>query len=99
MSADTSTCVTVTIPTRGSLTSVRSKSARSCRICSATRCARCCCIARSQRPCDLHDLVHLELIALLHVVEAADRKTALEAGLHLADVVLEALQRIELAVV
>src|SRR5688572_8890889 len=99
MSAETSTRVTVTMPTRGSLTSVRSKSARSCRICSATRCARCCFIGASQRARDLDDFVHLELVALLHVVEAADRQAALEPGLHLTHVVLEALERVELAVV
>src|SRR5918993_4831865 len=98
MSAETSTCVTVTMPTRGSLTSVRSSSASSCWISWATRGRRWDFIARLQRPRHLHDLVHLELVALLHVVEAADRQAALEPGLHLAHVVLEPLERIELAV-
>src|SRR5262245_38949542 len=50
-----------------------------------------------QRARDLHDLVDFQLVADLQVVVALDRKPALEAGLHLADVFLEPLQRVELA--
>src|SRR6185312_3827860 len=115
-SAATSTDVTVTMPTRGSLTSLRRISARSRWISSATLrlrgVVRCGMFVGagggeprlprpfpSERARGLDDLVHLELVALLHIVEVLDRQAALEARLHLAHVVLEALQRIELAVV
>ena len=45
------------------------------------------------------DLEDLELVADLEVVEVLERQAALEAGLDLAHVVLEALERVELAVV
>src|SRR5688572_9677331 len=48
-------------------------------------------------PRDLDHLEDLDLVANLDVVEALDRQAALEAGLHLAHVLLEALERIELA--
>src|SRR5262249_6450873 len=48
---------------------------------------------------DFDDLVHLDLIALLDVVVALHRQAALEAGLHFAHVVLEALERVELPIV
>src|SRR6185295_1115885 len=48
---------------------------------------------------DLDDFEHLELIGDLEVVEVLERQAALEAGLDLAHVVLEALERIELAFV
>src|SRR5581483_3329821 len=56
-------------------------------------------VVESQRPRYLHHLVHLQLIALVDVVEVLDRQAALEACLHFANVVLEALERIELAIV
>src|SRR6266478_3792077 len=42
--------------------------------------------------------VDLELVALLHVVEVLQRQAALETSLDLAHIVLEALERVELAV-
>src|ERR1700682_6014337 len=45
-----------------------------------------------------HDLVHFELIALFDLVEVLQRQAALESCLDFAYVVLEALERIELAV-
>src|SRR5262245_16817538 len=96
-------------PTRGSLTSSRSNSASSRWIWSATRCARCECLFMApwaarrrfalQRARYFDDLVDLELVALFDRVEVLEREPALEARLHFAHVVLEALQRIELAVV
>src|SRR3954467_10570326 len=54
--------------------------------------------ARSgDRTGDLDDLEHLELVADLEVVEVLEAEAALEALLHLAHVLLEALERIELA--
>src|SRR6185295_9934221 len=105
-SPDTSTAVIVTRPTRGSLTWSRRSSASSRWICSPTRCARCECFFTSvadeeelQRPRHFDDLVDLELVALFDVVEVLERQAALEAALHFAHVVLEALQRVELTVV
>ena len=46
---------------------------------------------------DFDDLEDLELVAFLDVVVVLQRQAALEAGLDLAHVVLEALERIELA--
>src|SRR5262245_4095790 len=96
-------------PTRGSFTSSRSSSASSRWIWSATRCARCECLFMApsafrrryalQRARYFDDLVDLELVALFDRVEVLERESALETRLHFARVVLEALQRIELAVV
>src|SRR2546427_9654318 len=55
--------------------------------------------AAHQRARDLLDLVRLDDVADLDVVEVLDPDAALEALAHLADVVLEALERGERAVV
>src|SRR5256886_4383187 len=52
-----------------------------------------------QRSRHFDDFVHFELIALFDVVETLDRQSAFEARLDLAHIVLEALERIELAIV
>ncbi len=44
----------------------------------------------------LHD-EGLDNVALLHIVEIIQRDTALHAGAHFADIVLEAAQRTDLA--
>src|SRR5579863_7454635 len=50
-----------------------------------------------QRTRDFGDFEDFELVAFDDVVEVLDRHTALEALTHFLDVVLEALERIELA--
>src|SRR6185312_13383317 len=55
--------------------------------------------ARSGGAGHLADGVHLEDVALLDVVVAVDGEAALEALGHLADIVLEALERADPAVV
>src|SRR6185312_11392135 len=50
-----------------------------------------------ERPRDLNDLVSFELISNLEIAEALDREAAFESRLHLAHIVLEALERIELS--
>src|SRR5439155_13344635 len=52
-----------------------------------------------QGPRHFHNFVHFELVALFDVVESLDRQSAFEPRLDLAHVVLEALERIELAIV
>src|SRR5690349_16582600 len=54
-------------------------------------------LTSGERARDLDHLEHLELVADLDIVEVPDRKTAFESGFDLAHVVLEALERIELA--
>src|ERR1700682_41437 len=50
-----------------------------------------------QRPCDLHGFKDLELVAFLEVREVLKRHAALEARFHFAHVVLEALERVDIA--
>src|SRR5205809_7878495 len=52
-----------------------------------------------QGPRHFHNFVNFELVALFDVVESLDRQSAFEPRLDLAHVVLEALERIELAIV
>src|SRR6185503_13385819 len=96
------TRVMATKPIPGSCTSRASIVARSWRIWSATRSGRDPCDIRRRQPCSsrrqhsLHaeDLDH---VADLQVVVLLEADAALEAALHLADVVLEAAQRSDLA--
>src|SRR5437867_1080887 len=53
----------------------------------------------SERSRHFDDFVHFELIALFDVVESFDRQSAFEPCLDLAHVILEALERIEFAIV
>src|SRR3990172_12022675 len=100
-SGETSTDVSVTMPTCGSRTSRRSRSASSRWIRSATFCGRPRLTAsvafHSQRARHLEDFEHLELVAFLEFLEGLEGHAALEAGLDLAHVVLEALEGIDLA--
>src|SRR5688572_3881384 len=107
-SAVTLARVTVTRPTPGSRTSVASiwlTSSRTCSWMRSTRWER----AMSQSTADcrlltvsgglrhpLH-LEHFDDVANLDVVEVLEAHAALEAGLDLGDIVLEALERGELA--
>src|SRR5690606_30933610 len=50
-----------------------------------------------ERSRHFHDFVGFELVAYLEIVEILHREAALEARLHLAHVVLESLQRRQLA--
>src|SRR5438874_10666162 len=90
--------VSVMRPTRGSRSSSRMISASSRWIWSAMRARRESVIEELRdRARDLDHLEDLDLVAHLDVVEVLERQPALEPGLHLAHVVLEALERIELA--
>src|SRR5690606_34652816 len=51
------------------------------------------------RPGDLSDLVHLDQVAFLDVVVVGQADSAFEALGHLPDVVLEALERVDGAVI
>src|SRR4029450_10871791 len=53
----------------------------------------------SQRARYLYDFVDFELIADFQIVEILEREAAFESGLDLADVVLEAFERVQLPVV
>src|SRR5687768_5697486 len=94
-SAVTLARVTVTRPTPGSRTSVARIWLTSSRTCSWMRCTRC---VRAMLPSALsrlRDPIHLEHfdhVANLDVVEVVQAHAALEAGLDLGDVVLEALE-------
>src|SRR5690348_7014009 len=106
-SGETSTEVMVSMPTRGSRISraMRSESSRWIR--SPSFCGRpeVRPLVRFKAPprrtleCpgNLQDFKDLELVLLLEVAEVLHRHAALEAGLHLAHVVLEALERVDLA--
>src|SRR4029453_6652578 len=103
--------VTVTRPTPGSRTSVASIWLTSSRTCSAIRSTRCDRAKRTFRTvrtfrtfrtclyglCHPLHLEHFDDVANLDVVEVLQADTALEPGLHLGDVVLEAAQGGELA--
>src|SRR4051794_25438043 len=52
---------------------------------------------RSQLAGDLHHLEALEDVALLEVVEAVDDDPALEAGRHLADVLADVAEAVDVA--
>src|SRR5262245_50212771 len=69
--------------------------------CSATRRARGISrgIGASRAPRDLDAGVALDLVAAADVVVVANPDAALRTGAHFADIVLEAAQRIELALV
>src|SRR4051812_31681423 len=100
-SGDTSTPVNVIMPTRGSRSSrwtssessrwIRSPSfwVRPVDLCRFTR--------LSKAPSHFHHLEHLELVALFDIGEVLERHAALEACLHFAHVVLESLERVDLA--
>src|SRR5258706_1232586 len=97
-SPEISTPVSVTMPTRGSRTSRRISSASSRWICSAMRARRGALMTPSSEGArDLDHLEDLELVPDLHVVEVLDAESALETRFHFLHVVLEALERIELA--
>src|ERR1041385_9050347 len=98
MSGDPSTEVSVSMPTRGSRSSSRISSDSSRWIRSPSRWGRPWPrFTALQRPRDLDGLEHLELVAFLDVREVLQRHAALESRLHLAHVVLEALERIDVA--
>src|SRR4051812_2322354 len=100
-SGDTSTPVNVIMPTRGSRSSrwtssessrwIRSPSfwVRPVDLCRFTR--------LSKAPSHFHHLEHLELVALFDIGEVLERHAALEARLHFAHIVLEALERVDVA--
>src|ERR1051325_9418257 len=100
----TSAPVTVTKPTiRGSFADSVRKVATSTRTASATRSARRVLRRRASRRCqcasDLLLPVALEHVSDLEVVEVLDSNAALEAFAHFFDIVLEAAQRADVAVV
>src|SRR3989442_4814165 len=99
-SGDTSTSVMVIMPTRGSRSSRCTSSESSRWIRSPSFCGRP--LERFtkgllQTSRNLQDLEHLELVAFLEIREVLQRHAALEARLDLAHVVLEALERVDLA--
>src|ERR1041385_6295306 len=98
----TSTPVTVTkLVMRGSFASSARKVATTSRMAAATRSPRRCSVAmagsggrgRRERARDLFGAIALDDVAHLDVVEVLDRDTALEAFAHLANVILEPLER------
>src|SRR6185436_14196675 len=100
-SGETSTPVNVIMPTRGSRSSRCTSSESSRWIRSPSFCVRPVDLCRftrlSQAPSHFHHLEHLELDALLDIGEVLERHAALEARLHLAHVVLESLERVDVA--
>src|SRR5678816_666173 len=106
-SGDTSTPVSVIMPTRGSRSSRCTSSESSRWIRSPSFWGRpddfwrftekTWSVPDLQAAGDFEDFEHLELVAFLDIGEVLERHAALEARLHLAHVVLEALERVDLA--
>src|SRR5438270_677019 len=95
MSEVVRTSVTVTNPTRGSLSGAATASARTCRMARSTRRMRSLPIVPSparrsgELSLDLARRVDLEHVAFLDVLEVVEHDPALEPGADLADVVVE----------
>src|SRR3954467_14648443 len=100
-SGDTSTPVKVIMPTRGSRSSRCTSSESSRWIRSPSLYVRPDDLCRFTRfpkaPSHFHHLEHLELVAFLDIGEVLERHAALEARLDIAHVVLESLERVDLA--